>query len=217
MKVAIYVRVSRIDLNPENQKLELERFAKAMNWEYEIFEEKESTRKTRPIKNELFQQALKKKWDMIFVYKLDRWARSLQELINDINFLRQNKVEFRSLGENIIINEDPRNMLMIQILGAFAEFERAMIRERTIAGLDRVRAQGKKLGRPSKSGDKYVRPSRAEVSNLMSKGLTVREIAKELKTSKYWAHTVMKEVRELNLSESNQDSMGVLSKSTTLS
>jgi len=209
MKVAIYIRVSKIDLNPENQKLELERYAKAMGWDYTFFEETESTRKTRPIKNQIFLDAIKKKWDMIFVYKLDRWARSLQELMNDIALLQQAKVEFRSLGDNIIVNEDPRNMLMIHILGAFAQFERAMIRERTMSGLARARAQGKKLGRPSKDGKRYVRPSRAQVSEQMAKGLTIREIAKELKTSKYWAHTVMKEVRELGLSESSPESEGV--------
>lgn len=150
IKVAIYVRVSRIDLHPENQILELEQYAKAMGWDYKIYEEKESTRKTRPIKNEVFQLAVQKKVDLVLIYKLDRWARSLQELINDFNILQQHKVEFRSIKDNIVLNDDPRNMLMIQILGAFAEFERAMIRERTIAGLERARAEGKKLGRPRK-------------------------------------------------------------------
>ncbi len=150
MKVAIYIRVSRVDLKPENQRLELEHFAKAMNWDYEIFEEKESTRKTRPIKQKIFQEALQKKWDMIFVYKLDRWARSLQELINDFNQMKINKVSFKSFKDNITLDDDPRNMLMIQILGAFAEFEREMIRERTLAGLARARAEGKILGRPRK-------------------------------------------------------------------
>lgn len=157
MKVAIYIRVSRIDLNPDNQRLELEKFAKAMSWDYEIFEEIESTRKTRPIKNKVFQEALQKKYDLILIQKLDRWARSLQELINDINQLRANKVEFRSLGENIVVNDDPRNMLMIQILGAFAEFERAIIRERTMAGLARAVARGVKLGRPRKAIKKQGR------------------------------------------------------------
>jgi len=151
MKVAIYLRVSRIDLHPENQKLELVQFAKSMGYDYEVLEEKESTRKTRPIKNKIFQDALQRKYDLILVYKLDRWARSLQELINDFNILQQNKVEFRSLKDNIILNDDPRNMLMIHMLGAFAEFERSMIRERTMAGLARARAEGKKLGRPRKT------------------------------------------------------------------
>jgi len=151
MKVAIYVRVSRIDLHPENQLRELIQFAKAMNYEYEVYEEKESTRKTRPIKQEVYQKALERKYDLILVHKLDRWARSLQELINDFKTLQVNKVGFRSLKDNIILDEDPRNMLMIQILGAFAEFEREMIKERTLVGLARARASGKTLGRPRKT------------------------------------------------------------------
>lgn len=158
MKTAIYIRVSRIDLNPENQRLELEKFAKLNNWDYEIFEEKESTRKTRPIKNKIFQEALARKYDLILVWKLDRWARSLQELINDLNILKQNKIQFRSLKDNIILDDEPRNMLMIQILGAFAEFEREMIRERTIAGLERARAEGKTLGRPRKKSPSVITP-----------------------------------------------------------
>ena len=151
MKVAIYVRVSRVDLNPENQQVELEKYAKAQGWEYQIFEEKESTRKTRPVKKEVFDKSCKREFDCILIYKLDRWARSLQELINDFTILHNNKVEFRSLGENITLNQDPRNMLMIHMLGAFAEFERAMIRERTMSGLARARAEGRVGGRPRKT------------------------------------------------------------------
>lgn len=151
MKVAIYCRTSRIDQNPENQRIELENYAKAMGYDYAIFEEKETTRKTRPIKNKIFQDAIARKYDMILVWKLDRWARSLQELINDLNILKQHKVQFFSLKDNIKIDDNPSNMLMVHILGAFAEFERAIIRERTIAGLERARKQGKKLGRPKKN------------------------------------------------------------------
>jgi len=150
MKVAIYVRVSRDDLKPENQILELETYAKAMSWEYEIFEEKESTRKTRPIKKHVFDETCRKRFDRILVWKLDRWARSLQELIYDLGILQTHKAGFQSLKDNITLDDDPRNMLMIHMLGAFAEFERAMIRERTMSGLARARAEGKILGRPRK-------------------------------------------------------------------
>lgn len=150
MQCCIYCRTSKVDMNPENQKLELERYAKAMNYDYEIFEEQESTRKTRPIKNQIFQDAISRKYDMILVWKLDRWARSLQELVNDLNILKQHNVQFFSLKDNIKLDDNPSNMLMIHILGAFAEFERAIIRERTMAGLERARSQGKKLGRPRK-------------------------------------------------------------------
>ena len=122
-----------------------------MGYDYEMFEEQESTRKTRPIKNQIFQDAIARKYDMILIWKLDRWARSLQELINDIHVLQQNKVQFFSLKDNIKLDDNPSNMLMIHILGAFAEFERAIIRERTLAGLERARQQGKKLGRPRKT------------------------------------------------------------------
>jgi len=157
MKCAIYIRVSRIDLNPENQKLELEKYAKAMGYDYVIFEETKSTKKTRPIKNKIFQDACMRKYDLILIWKLDRWARSLQELINDLEILKKHKVKFMSLRDNLILDDDPRNMLMIQMLGAFAQFERAMIRERTMAGLERAKAQGKKLGRPKGSKDRKVR------------------------------------------------------------
>jgi DNA invertase Pin-like site-specific DNA recombinase len=118
------------------------------DYDYVIFEEQESTRKTRPVKNDIFQEALRKKWDLILVWKLDRWARSMQELINDLELLRQNNVQFKTLKENIVLDENPTNRLMINILSAFAQFERDIIRERTMAGLERARQQGKKLGRP---------------------------------------------------------------------
>lgn len=156
MKVAIYCRVSTNEQNPENQKIELERYAKAMNYDYEIFEETETTRKTRPIKNQIFQDALKRKYDMILVWKLDRWARSMAELVNDFTLLKNSKVAFMSLAENITLDDSPAHMLMVNIFCAFADFERAIIRERTILGLARARAQGKKLGYPK--GRKHSQP-----------------------------------------------------------
>lgn len=151
MNVVIYCRTSKDDQNPMNQQIELENYCKAMGYNYIVFEEKESTRKTRPIKNLIFQDAISRKYDMILIWKLDRWARSLQELINDLNILKQHNVQFFSLRDNVKLDDNPSNMLMIHILGAFAEFERAIIRERTISGLDRARQQGKKLGRPFKN------------------------------------------------------------------
>jgi len=150
MKAAIYIRTSKIDMHPENQQLELERYAKGMGYEYEVFEELESSRKTRPIKNQLYQDAISKKYDIIMVWKLDRWARSLQEMINDFEVLKQNKVQFFSLKDSIKLDDNPSNMFFIHILAAFAQFERSIIRERTMSGLDRARSQGKKLGRPRK-------------------------------------------------------------------
>lgn len=147
---AIYCRVSRIDLNPENQKLQLVEYAKQKGWNYEVFEETESSRKTRPVKEKVLQLIRDGKIDGILIWKLDRWARSLQELIMNIQ-------EITNRGKQFVVLTQPfdttsaSGMLMMQILGAFAEFERGIIRERTMAGLDRAKSQGKKLGRPFKT------------------------------------------------------------------
>ncbi len=146
MKIAIYIRVSRRDLHPENQKLQLVEHAKNKGWDYTIFEEIESTRKTRPIKEEVLNLLRKGKFDGVLVYKLDRWARSLQELIMNIEELRSRNRQFIVLTQNIDTTSSS-GMLMFQILGAFAEFEREIIRERTLAGLERAKAWGKIAGR----------------------------------------------------------------------
>jgi putative DNA-invertase from lambdoid prophage Rac len=149
-KIAIYVRVSRSDLNVDNQKLALEEEAKRRGYEYDIFEETESTRKTRPVKEQVLQLLREGKYAGVMVYKLDRWARSLQELIMNIDELKGRGKHFIVLTQPIDTSSSA-GMLMLQILGAFAEFEREIIRERTMAGLDRARAQGKTLGRPKGS------------------------------------------------------------------
>lgn len=157
MVVAIYLRTSKVDQNPENQKASLIRWCEAMGHSYEIFEEQESTRKTRWVKNEVLQKALLKKYDTILVWKLDRWARSLQELINDLEIFKKYKVEFHSLSDQIHLDDNPSNILFIQILGAFAQFERSIIRERTMLGLERAKKEGKIFGRPSGKKDKSPR------------------------------------------------------------
>jgi len=149
MKVAIYVRVSKRDMNPENQKFQLIKFVKDKGWDYEIFEEKESTRKTRPIKAQLIQMLRERIFDGVIVWKLDRWARSLQELMLELDELTAKNIDFIVMTAPIDTTS-ASGRLFIQILGAFAEFERDIIRERTMAGLDRARAQGKRLGRPRK-------------------------------------------------------------------
>jgi len=149
MKIAIYCRVSTRDQNPENQEIQLIEYAKNKGWEYDIFNEKESTRKTRPIKQEVMKLLRKGKYQGVLIWKLDRWARSLQELIMDIDDLTSKNKEFIVMTQNIDTTS-ASGRLFLQILGAFAEFEREIIRERTIAGLERARAKGVKLGRPKK-------------------------------------------------------------------
>ena len=147
MKVAIYVRVSRTDQVLENQINPLRNYCYRMGYQYEIFEEKESTRKTRPVQWELYNRLLRKEFDGLVIYKFDRWARSTKELIEHMENLTEKKVMVYSLTENIDLSTS-MGKAMLTIISAFAQLERDIIRERTLAGLARARAQGKKLGRP---------------------------------------------------------------------
>ena len=149
MKVAVYVRVSTQDQHLDNQKLPLIQYCKRMNWEYEIFQEKESTRKTRPIQWDLYNRLLRKEFDGLVIFRFDRWARSTKELVEHMENLYNKGVQVYSYSENIDLNSS-MGRAMLTIISAFAQLERDIIRERTIAGLARARARGKKLGRPRK-------------------------------------------------------------------
>ena len=150
MKVAIYVRVSTQDQNLDNQIFPLEQYCERMSWEFEVFKEKESTRKTRPIQYDLYNRLLRKEFDGLVIYKFDRWARSTRELVEHMERMYDKGIKIYSYSENIDLSSS-MGRAMLTIISAFAQLERDIIRERTIAGLNRARAKGKKLGRPKKS------------------------------------------------------------------
>lgn len=147
MKFALYCRVSRDDLTNDNQKKQLIDYCTLKGYTFDIFEESESSRKTRPVKESVLKAIRMGKYDGVAVYKLDRWARSLQELIMNVSEITGRGKQFVAITQPFDTTSSA-GMLMMQILGAFAEFEREIIRERTLAGLARAKAQGKTLGRP---------------------------------------------------------------------
>lgn len=149
MKVAIYCRVSTQEQNLDNQLIPLKKYCDSMGWEYEVFTEKESTRKTRPIQWDLYNRLLRKEFDGLVIYSFSRWARSTKELVEHMERLIEKGITIYSLTENIDISTS-MGRAMLTIISAFSQLERDIIRERTIAGLNRARAQGKKLGRPRK-------------------------------------------------------------------
>ncbi len=146
MRCAIYVRVSREDLNLDNQIYPLKEYAERMKYDYEIFEEKESTRKTRPIQYALYNRLLKREFDVLLVYKLDRWARSTKEMIEHIDNLVNKGITVYSLTENLDLSS-AMGRAMFHMIGVFAQLERDINSERTKAGQARARARGKKIGR----------------------------------------------------------------------
>ena len=116
----------------------------------------ESSRKTRPVKQALLQKLRAGEYESVVVYKLDRWARSSTELILDTKELLDKGIGFISVSDNLDFST-ASGKLHFQILSAFAEFERELIRERTLEGLRRAKLQGKKSGRPVGSKDKKKR------------------------------------------------------------
>ncbi len=135
-----YVRVSKREQNPELQRREL----RAAGCE-RIFEEKISSREeSRPQLEAALDYC--RKGDVLVVWRLDRLGRSIKELIELVNGLKERGVGFRSLRESLDTTT-PGGKLVFHVFASMAEFERAVIRERTMAGLEAARARGRKGGR----------------------------------------------------------------------
>lgn len=157
-KSALYSRVSTSKQTTENQKVRLLQYGIDHNLKFDLFDEVETTRKTRPIKQELLHLLRKGEYKEVIVYKLDRWARSSRELILEIQELLDKGVRFVSISDNLDFST-ASGRLHFQILAAFAEFERSLISDRTKEGLARVKRQGVSLGRPVGSKDSKPRPT----------------------------------------------------------
>ena len=150
-RVALYARVSTLNnQDPEMQLSELREYAERRGWH--ITEEYtdqgvSGCKESRPALNRLMADACRRRFDGILVWKIDRFGRSLKHLVNSLAELAALGVAFISLRDNLDLST-PSGRLMFQIIGAMAEFERALIQERVRAGLRNARAKGKRLGRP---------------------------------------------------------------------
>jgi DNA invertase Pin-like site-specific DNA recombinase len=142
-RVIGYARVSREDQDLQIQKDALSKYGCEL-----VFEEKKSGKdRSRPALKACLDEL--REGDELIVYKLDRLGRSLSDLIDIINELKERQVEFRSLGESID-TKSPMGKFFFHLMGALAQLERDRISERTKAGLDAVRRRGVHTGRPWK-------------------------------------------------------------------
>jgi len=166
MRVAIYVRVSTEEQNPENQTNELQKYAQRM--EYQVFgtyiDRCSGLKDSRPEFNRLLEDMRRMRFDAILVWKLDRIGRSLQHLLNLLQEMDSKKVDFICLTQNIDTTS-ASGRLLFNLLGAFAQFESSLISERTKAGMDRAKRQGKNIGRPKKDKKCIVAGCRKKVDN----------------------------------------------------
>jgi DNA invertase Pin-like site-specific DNA recombinase len=151
MRAAIYARVSTCDQQPENQLQELRHYVEARGWTAVEFVDKgvSGAKDSRPQLNKLLARARRRQFDVVVCWRLDRLGRNLRHLIGLLDDLQILGVPFVSLAEGIDATT-PAGRLQMHILGAIAEFERGRLRERVMAGLDRARREGRRLGRPAR-------------------------------------------------------------------
>jgi len=151
MKVALYARVSTTNHGQDvNMQLrELREYCERRSLEIigEYTESASGAKDSRPELNRLMIDPKHRRFDAICVWKLDRFGRSVRHLVNALADLESLGVSFISLKDNLDLST-PSGRLMFQIIGAMAEFERALIQERVRSGLRNARAKGKRLGRP---------------------------------------------------------------------
>lgn len=149
---AIYLRVSTDRQTADNQRAEVEQLARARGFEAVVYEEIESAAKRRPIFERMLSDAKAGRVQAVLVWALDRVHRSMQGAVNDVLELDRLGVRVLSVREPWLDTSGPVRGLLVAIFGWVAEQERARLIERTKAGLDRARKQGKRLGRPRASG-----------------------------------------------------------------
>ena len=194
-KVALYARVSTDGQTTENQLQELRKVADRNGWQ--IIQEfvdhgisGAKGRDQRPAFDEMCKGVIRKEFDLVMAWSVDRLGRSLQHLVTFLDELHSKKVDL-FLHRQGIDTTTPAGKMMFQMLGVFAEFERAMIKERINAGLARAKAQGKTLGRP-----KVSMQVENKIRKLRSTGKGIRKIASELRVG---VSTVKRVVDELKV------------------
>jgi DNA invertase Pin-like site-specific DNA recombinase len=159
IKIAIYVRVSTIDQKNENQLVKLRDYCRNNNFKIvkEYVENGISGTKTsRPELDKMLQAMRKREFDAIVVWKFDRLGRSTIHLLQVLEEMQKLGVGLIATSQNIDTST-PHGKLFFTMLSGFAEFEREVIRERIMLGLERTKKQGTKLGRPFGAIDKKRR------------------------------------------------------------
>lgn len=194
-KVAIYARVSTDGQTTDNQLLELKKVLSKSGWELvDIYSDEgisgSKGRNKRPELDRMLKDAVRRKFDVVMAWSVDRLGRSLQDLLHLLSELHSMKIDLY-LHQQGIDTTTPAGKAMFQMLGVFAEFERTMIQERVRAGLARAKSQGKQLGRPPVPSSKIT-----AIKKKHKQGLSIRKIAKEVNVGHGVIQRVIKEMTE---------------------
>jgi DNA invertase Pin-like site-specific DNA recombinase len=176
MKIGIYARVSTKDQSCELQIRDLRAYCTARGFDLvrEYIDVGQSGAKdSRPELNKLMDDARKRQFDVIIVWRFDRFARSTRHLLTALEEFRSLGIQFISYQENVD-TITPLGQALFTIVSAVAQLERDLIRERVTAGIRNARANGKRLGRPR------VKANLEEILQLRAEGYSLRKIAAKL-------------------------------------
>lgn len=187
-RAVIYARCSTKEQDPGMQLADLRQYAQ--NRQYEVVEEfvengVSGTIVSRPKLNELMDKARKRLFDVVLVWKFDRFARSVKHLLSALEEFKGLGIDFISYTENIDTS-GPMGKAMFTIMGAIAELERALIVERVNGGIKRARANGKKLGRPETEMDED------KLIELRNQGMSIRKLSQVFHVTRSTIHNRIK-------------------------
>jgi putative DNA-invertase from lambdoid prophage Rac len=181
MRTAIYARVSTTDQTNTIQVRELTKYVERRGWELtNVYEDQISGAKaSRPGLDQLIADARQRKFDVVIVWKLDRFGRSLVHCVSGIQELASLGIRFIATSQGLDTDEsNPASKLLLHILAAISQFERELIRERVSAGMKAAKTHG------TKTGNAIGRPrrifNRDEVVRLRGTGLSIEKIADQM-------------------------------------
>jgi DNA invertase Pin-like site-specific DNA recombinase len=185
-RAAIYVRVSTNDQDTGLQETELREYVESRGWSCTVYRDQgqSGAKSERPALTALMNDLRKRKADVVVVWALDRLARSLKHLLTIAEECRLLGVDLVSLRQNIDTTL-PAGRLTFAVLGAVAEFEREMLRERVKAGMAQARRAGKRVGRPALRHFSAQELERMQL--LRTQGTSIRKLATFFGTTQWMA------------------------------
>ena len=182
-KVVIYARVSTLDQTVDNQLIELRDHCSKMGWEIvkEYADKGLSgtlSRDKRPAFNEMIKDAYRKRFDLVVCWDISRIGRSMKELVMFLSDMKDRDIGICSVRQGFS-TDTAMGEMMFQFVGILSSWEREMIRERTLAGLERAKSEGKTLGRRKVTNDTMT----AKIIELRNDKKSIRAIASEVGVS----------------------------------
>ena len=187
-KAVLYLRVSTLDQHPETQLHDLKQLAAQRGLEIvKVYEDKiTGARASRPGLDQLMADARQGKFNVLLVWACDRLARSVTHFLQVLDELGHRNIEFISFREQIDTAGALGRAILV-IVGAVAELERSLIKERVKAGLRRARLEGRHIGRPKLQID------RVAILQDRAQGMSLNELARKHQVSKATIHKLLKE------------------------